>query len=123
MTCAFCGVLSGAAYDILYIARCAVCGLNVPAYTVKDKVFTIICDLLYCIIFAAMFVFVSVTFNFYELRFFMLAGCVIGAILYLKSFHLIVAFFVKKVYNNIKSKRKRSNGRRKKKQNSGGDNG
>lgn len=116
ITCACCGIISGIVYDILYVARCAVCGVEKRAYTVKDRIFTIACDILYCLIFAAMFIFTSVMFDFYELRLFMLAGCLLGAFLYLKSFHVFVAFSVKKVYNKITFKRKdkvKKNGRRK----------
>ncbi len=105
ITCACCGVLSGIVYDILYIARCAVCGVESRAYTVKDKIFTIVCDIVYTLVFAAMFIFTSVMFDFYELRLFMLLGCVLGAILYLKSFHVFVAFLVGKVYNKATIKK------------------
>lgn len=101
ITCVCCGVVSGIVYDILYIARCAVCGVEKRAYTVKDKIFTIVCDLVYALAFAAMFIFTSVMFDFYGLRLFMLLGCVSGAILYLKSFHVFVAFLAGKVYNKI----------------------
>lgn len=106
ITCATCGIVSGIVYDVLYIARCAVCGIRSKAYTVKDKVFTAACDILYCLVFCAMFVFISVMYDFDGLRLYMLAGCLLGAALYLKSFHVFVAFFVKKVYNVITSKRK-----------------
>ena len=99
--CALCGVLSGVVYDVLYIVRCAVCGINKRAYTLKDKIFTAACDVVYCLAFAAIFVFASVTFSFYGLRAYMFLACAAGAFLYLKSFHLIVAFSVKKVYNVI----------------------
>lgn len=101
ITCAFCGVVSGVAYDILYVARCAVCGIHKEAFTVKDRIFTIACDIVYCLVFCAIFIFASVMFSFYELRLYMLLGCASGAFLYLKSFHVIVAFFVRKVYNKI----------------------
>ncbi len=104
--CACSGVMSGIVYDVLYIARCAVCGVEKQAYTVKDKVFCAACDILYFIVFAAAFVFISVMFEFRELRLFMLIGCALGALLYLKSFHVIVAFFVKKVYNKVAIKRR-----------------
>lgn len=105
ITCVSCGVISGIAYDILYIARCAVCGVNKEVYTVKDKIFTAACDILYCLVFAAGFVFVSVMFDFTELRLYMLLGCAFGAFLYLKSFHVFIAFCVKKVYNKITIKK------------------
>ena len=98
-------MLSGIVYDLLYIARCAVCGIESRAYTVKDKIFTIACDIVYTLAFAGMFIFTSVMFDFYELRLFMILGCVLGAILYLKSFHVFVAFLVKKVYNKVTIKK------------------
>lgn len=105
ITCTCLGVLSGIIYDVLYIARSAVCGINRQAYTVKDKIFTAICDILYCIIFAVAFVFISVMFDFDSLRLYMLIACILGAFLYLKSFHIIVAFLVRKVYNTINYKK------------------
>lgn len=104
ITCACCGIVSGVVYDILYIARCAVCGINKQVYTVKDKIFTVACDILYCLVFAAAFVFLSVMFDFNGLRLYMLLGGLLGIVLYLKSFHIIVAFCVKKVYNKITDK-------------------
>ena len=105
ITCTSCGVVSGIVYDVLYIARCCVCGVQPHAYTVKDRVFLIACDVLYCILFAAAYVFTSVMFDFGGLRLYMLLGCFLGAVLYLKSFHVFVAFFVKKVYNGITSRK------------------
>lgn len=106
-----CGVLSGVVYDVLYIARTFVCGVDKQKYTVKDVVFTCICDLVYFAVFAAAFIFVSVTFEFYAIRLYMLAGCALGAFIYLKSLHQIIAFCIKKVYNSIakvkKPKRKK----------------
>ncbi len=99
--CMLCGVLSGVVYDVLYIARAVICGINKKEYTLKDKIFIIACDILYCIVFAAGFVFLSVLFDFESLRLYMLIGCAGGAFVYLKSFHLIVAFLVKKVYNSV----------------------
>ena len=96
------GILSGIVYDILYIARCAVCGVHKQAYSVKDRIFTIVCDIVYCLFFGASYVFISVVFGFGNLRLFMILGCVLGAILYLKSFHLFVAFFVNKLYNKLR---------------------
>lgn len=125
MTCMLCGVLSGIIYDVLYIARTFVCGVDKKKYTIKDKIFTVICDLLYFAVFAAMFIFVSVCFEFYQIRLYMLLGSALGAIIYLKSLHLIIAFFIKKVYNkinNTKNLRRKRNERRKAQQNSGGDN-
>lgn len=103
--CLFCGVISGVAYDVLYIVRCLACGVKKENYTVKDRIFIIICDLIYCLLFAAGFIFVSALFGFGDLRLYMLAGCALGALLYLKSFHIIVAFLANKVYNIYNNKR------------------
>lgn len=104
---ALCGVISGIVYDVLYIARVVVCGADKRAYTVKDKIFTAVCDLIYFGVFAAMFIFTSVLFDFYELRLYMLAAAALGALIYLKSLHSALAFLIKKVYNKCsKSKEK-----------------
>lgn len=105
MTCLFCGIISGTVYDVLYIARCILSGTEKENYTVKDKVFIFFCDLFYCLVFAAGFIFVSVMFGFSSLRLYMLIGCALGALLYLKSFHQIVAFFTDKAYNVLKVRR------------------
>ncbi len=105
IVCMFTGVTSGVAYDILYIVRCAVCGPDKSAYTLKDKIFLIICDLIYCIVFAAGFIFISVVCDLGRFRLFMFIGCALGALIYLKSLHIIVAFFVSKVYNIITAKK------------------
>ena len=108
--CAVCGVISGVVYDVLYIVRCAVCGVRKEAYTVKDRIFTVVCDVLYFIALAAMFVFVSVLFEFEGLRMYMPIGCLSGVLLYLKSVHILVAISVNKVYNIVtESIRKRKN--------------
>lgn len=123
LTCALCGVCSGVVYDVLYVARAFVCGVDKSKFTLKDKIFTCICDLIYFAVFAAMFIFTSVTFEFYAIRLYMLAGSAIGALIYLKSIHLIIAFLIKKVYNNVakvKISRGKGNGRGKTQQNSGG---
>lgn len=99
--CMFCGILSGIVYDVLYVARCFVCGTDKSAYTVKDKIFLIVADVLYCLVFAVGFVFVSVMFDFSSLRVYMLLGCLAGAFVYLKSFHIIVAFLINKAYNKF----------------------
>ncbi|MBD5584947.1 MAG: hypothetical protein HDQ88_07690, partial [Clostridia bacterium] len=113
MACMFCGILSGLVYDTLYIARCVLCGIDKQNYTVKDKIFIISADIIYCLAFSAGFVFVSVMFDFEALRLYMLLGCVLGALIYIKSFHLIVAFFVKKVYNIITKDKEKHGGRTK----------
>ena len=126
LCCMLCGVVSGLVYEILYIARVFVCGVDKRKYTVKDKIFTCICDILYFAVFAGMFVFTSITFEFYSLRLYMLIGCALGAIIYLKSLHVIIANCIKRVYNNLcmrKKKEESTYGRRKAQQNYSGNNG
>lgn len=125
LCCMLCGVLSGIVYEVLYIARVVVCGIDKRVYTVKDKVFTFLCDILYFAVLAAMFVFTSVMFEFYSLRLYMVAGCALGAIIYLKSLHVIIAICLKKVYNSLnrcKIRKEKENGRRKTQKSSGCDN-
>ncbi len=125
LMCALCGVSSGIVYDVLYIARVFVCGTDKAGYTVKDKIFTCLCDLIYFGALSAMFIFVSVCFEFNTIRLYMLIGCALGALIYLKSLHLIIAFFIKKAYNSlvkVKLPRGKRNGRRKTQQSSGGNN-
>lgn len=124
LTCMLCGVASGAVYDVLYIARVFVCGADKRSYTVKDRIFTLICDLIYFAVFAAMFIFISVCFGFYSLRLYMLVAALLGALIYLKSLHIGIAFLIKKAYNGlhkyVRSKKFRHEGR-KAQQNHSGD--
>lgn len=107
LTCMCCGIASGVLYDILYIVRSFVCGVNFFAYTVKDKIFTAVCDLLYFAALAGAYVFLAVLFGFGAVRLYMLCAVAVGVLLYLKSFHIIVAFFVRKVYNRITIKKEK----------------
>ena len=122
MTCMLCGIVSGVVYDVLYVVRVVLCGADKSAYTVKDKIFIAAADILYCLVFAAGFIFTSVMFDFEGLRLYMLIGCLLGALIYLKSFHLIVAFFLKKVYNKITELKEKNGGRTKAYSDGSGDN-
>ncbi|MBE7088937.1 MAG: hypothetical protein E7370_05445 [Clostridiales bacterium] len=101
LICLSLGIVSGVFYDFLYVIRAIVCGVNKNSYTLKDKIFIAFCDVLYFVALAISFIFLSLVFNFYTLRFYMILGCAIGALLYFKSFHLCIAFFIKMVYNKI----------------------
>lgn len=107
ISCLSLGILSGVVYDILYLIRCSVCGVYFKSYTLKDKIFTAICDMIYFAILSCAYIFLSAVFEFEQTRFYMLLGCGIGIILYLKSFHIIVAFFIKKVYNSLNARKRR----------------
>jgi hypothetical protein len=104
LICLLCGAASGIVYDVFYILRTIICGYNIKQYTLFDKIIVGFLDILYFIIFAAIFILCSILFDFYQLRLYMFIGAGLGALIYLKSVHYILALFIKKVYNNIKVK-------------------
>lgn len=107
LACVSLGIASGLVYDVLYFLRCIVFGTDAAAYKRAGRICLAVADALYFAVFAAAFVFMSVALEFYEFRLYMAAGCAVGAIIYIKSFHIIVAFFVKKVYNKTADRVKR----------------
>ncbi len=94
--CALIGVMCGFLYDALYFIR--------SLY--RKRWLRILCDFLFCMEFAVLYVFFAVILGFEALRFYHLLGCVLGFFLYLKSFHKIVAFFSEKLYNRTVQKNK-----------------
>jgi hypothetical protein len=101
-----CGIASGVVYDIFYIARQFVCGVDKALYSTKDKIFIVVCDILYFVIFSLMVIFTAVIFDFYQIRLYMLAAAAIGTFIYLKSLHIFLAFFLKQLYNIINKLRR-----------------
>ena len=98
LLCVLCGLVGGALYDVLFCA----------AYPFKKRAVKIGADVLFCVLFAGLYLVVSVHFRMPPLRLYSFLGCVAGFFLYWKSFHKIVAFFAEKVYNSyIKQLRKR----------------
>ena len=87
LVCVSCGIAGGVVYDMFYLHRTFV---RVRAAEI-----------------AGMYLFVSLLFGLPDLRFYMFLGCLIGLLLYLKSFHRIVAFFAEKVYNRVKDKKQK----------------
>ncbi|MDE5897388.1 MAG: spore cortex biosynthesis protein YabQ [Clostridia bacterium] len=83
-------------YDFLYCVR----------YPFTQKWVRILTDVVFWIFFAALYLFVTLLTGLPDLRFFTFIGCVLGLFLYLKSFHKIVAFLAKKVYNSFDKIRK-----------------
>lgn len=53
------------------------------------------------------FVIASVIFEFPSFRLYMFIGCISGLLIYIKSFHTMLDFFINRVYNLIKRKCKR----------------
>ena len=99
LICLACGGLSGAVYDFLYIIRRAVSGEPSQKSKKREFICTAVCDLLYVLALSAIFVAASVYFCFPDVRLYMFAAVLVGALLYIKSFHIMVAFFVNKLYN------------------------
>lgn len=97
LTCASCGIASGVFYDVLYCLRTAF----------SSRVATVVCDVLFCLLLAVLYLFASLAFGLPVLRLYPVFGIFVGLLLYLKSFHEIVAFFVKKVYNNLIQRKRR----------------
>ena len=66
----------------------------------------VISDILFCALSAAGFIVYSFALKFPALRAYMFAGVLLGALLYFKSFNVIVANIFKKLYNNIRKTKK-----------------
>ena len=98
LICLACGVASGPIYDVLYAVR-TLFGFRFPG--APSRAVTAVCDVLYFLALAAMFVCCSAAFAFPGVRAYMLASRLPGIVLYVKSLHLIVAFFVNKLYNRL----------------------
>ena len=94
LVCTLFGAASGVIYDVIY---CAVLPF-------KKSWVKIVGDLLFSAIFIVLYLFLSLLFSFPAFRLYMFLGCAVGFYLYLKSFHKIVAFFARKVYNKIRSR-------------------
>ncbi len=97
--CVTCGIVGGFVYDFLYCVR----------YPFRQKWVRIVTDVVFWIFFAGIYLFVTVLIGMPDLRFFAFIGCILGLFLYLKSFHKIVAFLAKKVYNRLNRSRKGRN--------------
>lgn len=71
-------------------------------------------DFIVFIIISLLFVIYQNSLKFPSIRGYMIAGCLLGLYSYFKSFNIILANLVKKIYNSIKAhKGRRKNGRTK----------
>ena len=73
-------------------------------WILKNKWLKILPDVVVFCIVSVLYVLYSYNMQFSSLRLYMLIGVVLGIVLYLKSFHIILAKILKKVYNIIKDK-------------------
>lgn len=106
----FSGVIAGVLYEPFYLLR----------RLIKFRTVKIFLDVLFFLFFSAIFISVSVVFDFPEIRLFTIFGAFAGFLLYIFSLHRIVAFLIEKLYNvfklliqNFKKSVKNTNGRRK----------
>ncbi|MBQ8426642.1 MAG: spore cortex biosynthesis protein YabQ [Clostridia bacterium] len=91
---------------------------------IKNKWLKILPDVFAFFITAILYVLYSFNMRFSNLRLYMVVGVLVGISLYLKSFHILLAKFLKKAYNIIKTKRmKAEDDRRKVKKTYSRDNG
>ena len=95
-----CGAAGGILYDLTEPLRCF---FSRPCLRIA-AVFA--ADVLFCISFAALYLAVSTLLGFPDLRVYAFFGCLLGFALYLKTLHKIVAFFGKKLYNELKRLRR-----------------
>lgn len=84
----------------------------------KVKWLNILLDLVFFVLLSASYFLYSFTLRFPSVRLYMLAGVLVGLFISAKSFNIILAKFIKKIYNiidkRIKEKLRKLNGRRKK---------
>jgi hypothetical protein len=107
------GVLSGVVYDVFYVIRCLVCGVIFAEYSVWDKLFCGFLDILWFVCLALFYIFLSVLFSFSYFQIAPFLGIWLGFIIYLKSIHVLIAFFSRKVYNKLSYKRRLAHEKRK----------
>lgn len=104
LLCILIGAVCGVLYDVFFFLR----------QSYRKQWLRILCDVLFCLSFAFVYVLFSISFGFPPLRSYFVLGLTVGLFLYLKSFHKIVAFFSEKLYNgrNRRYKGKTRHGRR-----------
>ena len=84
--------MSGIVYDAFYLVKQFIAGRRVE----------ISLDIIYFLCLSVLYVFLSVVFGLPDFRLYFFCGLLLGAALYLKSIHIILAFFVKKMYTVIR---------------------
>lgn len=102
IACVSYGLFSGVAFGLL-------CFIKV---FIKNKVLTVILDVICGAMLGAGFVSYAYKFNFPNLRAYMFVGILIGLLCYFKSFNILLAKSAEKIYNIYKSKKvKKTNDR------------
>lgn len=109
LLCAACGIAGGLLYDVFF---CLV-------YPFKKRPIRIAADVLFCLLFAGIYLLFSTLAHLPPFRSYLFVGLCLGFFLHRKSLHKTVAFLVKKVYNNhirVKSVKKERKTCRKRKE-------
>lgn len=96
-------------------------------FCIKNKLVKATFDVFVFLILAGGYVLYSHLLNFPNIRIYMMAGVFVGIVLYFKSFHIILAKYLKKLYNiivkNLKRKKKEKHERIKVKKSNSRNNG
>lgn len=92
--CLFAGLLSGGIYDVIWLVKRLRPG----------RTLGIVLDAVFFVLFSLLYIAVAVWFGLPYFRLFMLLGCLVGLLVYLKSCHRMVAFFCKWLYNRRKAR-------------------
>lgn len=100
--CVLCGAIGGILYDVFD-------GVQAPFHS---RILKIIAQFCFCAVFVLFYIYISVWLGLPDFRAYMFLGCFVGFLLYLKSFHEIVAFFAQRSYNEIKRLLRKSKERR-----------
>lgn len=113
LTCLFSGIIGGAIYDVIYVVKVLMFGFEDKRIKTNDdgkknkkaeRGAGIFFDILFFLLFSALSVFIGTLFSFPDFRAYMFIGNLLGLLLYLKSFHFLIAFFLKWVYNIARKK-------------------
>lgn len=94
--CVLIGAGGGVLYDVLSPLRRLLVGRAPRFLAAFDGIFFVL--------FAAWFVFTSVLLSFPDFRAYMFFGSMLGFLFYRKSFHRILDFLFKMLYNKIKNR-------------------
>ena len=65
---------------------------------IKNKILTALCDIIAFLLISLVYVAWSHHWRFPSFRMYMMVGLFLGLVLYMKSFHIILAKFIKKLY-------------------------
>ena len=94
IVCVAIGCLSGIFFSLSALLKSGV----------KSKCFRIIPDIFVFVALSVAYVFLAYSFGFPNLRAYMIVGVFVGIIGYFKSFHILLAKCLKKLYNIIRKK-------------------